>query len=39
MEMFLEVSLPGSHNENISRLNLLKWADNQYNRKGTFSHI
>lgn len=30
----------GSQNEeNISRLNLPKWADNQYNRKGGFSHL
>lgn len=39
MEMLLVVSLSlGQQNENISRLNLPTWANNQYNRKGGF-HI
>lgn len=29
----------GSQSETISRLNLPKWTDNQYNRKGGFSHL
>lgn len=38
-EMLLVVALSlGQQNENISRLNLPTWANNQYNRKGGF-HI
>lgn len=40
MEMLLVVSLSlDQQNENISRLNLPTWANNQYNRKGGFSHL